>query len=41
MAGILANSVSVTMGEPDTTADNAVSGFITGEEVELSVAPSG
>jgi hypothetical protein len=37
MAGILANSATATMVDGDTSADNAVSGYITGEQITLTV----
>ena len=41
MAGILANSASATMLAGDTSADNAVSGYLTAERITLSVSPTG
>lgn len=41
MAGILANSSAVTMGVPDALPTNAVVGFVTTQQVTLSVTPSG
>lgn len=41
MAGILANSASKTMVAADTSADNNVSGYTTGEQVTLSASPTG
>lgn len=41
MAGILANSASVTMTSGATSADNAVAGFVAGERVTLSTSPAG
>ena len=40
MAGILANSVSVTMASSATTADNAIAGFLAGEQITLSTYPT-
>lgn len=40
MAGILANSASETMTSGDTSADNTRAGYITGEQITLSVTPS-
>ena len=37
MAGILANSATASMVDGDTSADNAVSGYITGEQITLTV----
>jgi len=37
MAGILANSVSQSMDAGDTSADNAVSGYLTRERIALTV----
>lgn len=39
MAGILANSASETMTSGDTSADNTRAGYITGEQITLSVSP--
>jgi hypothetical protein len=41
MSGILANSASKVMVSGDTSADNALSGWVTGEQVSLSVTPTG
>ena len=41
MAGILANSASKTMLAGDTATDKAVSGYLVGEQVTLTVTPSG
>lgn len=41
MAGILANSVSRTMLAAETAADKAVSGYITNEQITLTVSPTG
>lgn len=41
MAGILANSSSVTMVSGDTAADNTSSGYVTNEQISLSVTPTG
>ena len=41
MAGITANSASVTMAGGDTAADKAVGGFVTGEAVALATSPTG
>jgi hypothetical protein len=40
MAGIIANTSSVTIGSGVTSADNSQSGYITDEQVSLSVTPS-
>lgn len=40
MSGILANSTSKTMVSGDTSADKSVSGYITGEQITLSVYPA-
>jgi len=43
MAGIKANSVSVTMGDGDTAVDNSQAGYVVAEQITLSVtdgAPS-
>lgn len=41
MPGILANSVSVTMGSGDTAVDNSFTGFLSAEQVTLSTTPTG
>ena len=41
MSGILCNSASKTMLAGATSADNAVSGRVTGEQCTLTVSPSG
>lgn len=41
MAGILANSVSQTMGSGDTAVDQAVSGYLSGETITLTTSPTG
>jgi len=41
VAGILANSSSRTMLSGETAADNSLSGWITNEQVTLSVTPTG
>lgn len=41
MAGIIANSASVTMLAGDTAADKAIGGFVVGERVTLAITPSG
>jgi hypothetical protein len=41
MAGIMANSASKTMLAGATSADNSVSGYITNEQITLSVTPTG
>ncbi len=41
MAGILANSASKTMLAAATSADNSVAGRVTGEQITLTVSPSG
>lgn len=41
MAGILANSASATMLAAATSDDNAVGGRVTGEQITLTVSPSG
>lgn len=41
MAGIMANSASATMVSGDTSADNAVAGYVVREAIALSVTPSG
>lgn len=41
MAGILANSASVTMTAGDTAADNSRAGYIVNEQITLSVTPTG
>ena len=41
MAGILANTTSVTMTAGDTAAVNTFSGYLTAEQVTLSVNPAG
>lgn len=41
MAGILANSVSVTMGAGDTAVDKRISGFVTNEQITFSTTPTG
>ena len=41
MAGILANSASVTMVSGDTSADNTQAGFVTNETITLSASPAG
>ena len=40
MAGILANSLSVTMLSGDTLPDNTVSGYVTEEQVVLGASPA-
>lgn len=40
MAGILANSASVTMVSGDTAATNTFAGFLTGEQITLSTTPT-
>jgi hypothetical protein len=41
MAGITANSATATMVEGDTSEDNAVSGYIVGEQIVLATFPAG
>jgi hypothetical protein len=41
MAGILANSASVTMTAGDTAADNSRAGYVVNEQITLSVTPTG
>lgn len=41
MAGILANSASVTMTAGDTAVDNTRAGYIVNEQITLSVTPTG
>lgn len=41
MAGIKANSASVTMVDADTSVDSSISGYLAGEQVTLSVTPTG
>lgn len=41
MAGILANSASVTMTAGDTAADNTRAGYVVNEQITLSVTPTG
>lgn len=41
MAGIIATSASKTMSAGETAADDAESGYITAENIALSVTPSG
>lgn len=41
MAGIMANAASATMVSGDTSADNAVSGYVADEQISLSVTPTG
>ena len=41
MAGIMANSVSVTMVSGDTSADNTSSGYVADEQISLSATPTG
>lgn len=41
MAGIKANSLSVTMVDGDTAVDKAIGGFAINEQVTLSTAPAG
>lgn len=41
MAGILANSVSVTMTAGETAVTKAVTGYVEDEEITLSVSPTG
>lgn len=41
MAGILANSASETMVSGDTSVDNTRAGYVVGEQITLSVTPTG
>lgn len=41
MAGILANSVTQTMGSGDTAADKTVTGYLINEAIALSTFPAG
>jgi hypothetical protein len=41
MAGITANSASVTMESGDTAADNTFDGFILNEQITLATSPTG
>lgn len=41
MAGILANSASVTMTSGDTALDNTKAGYVVGEQITLSTTPTG
>lgn len=41
MAGILANSASVTMAAIDTSAAKVTSGYVTGERITLTTTPTG
>ncbi len=41
MAGILANSPTKTMVSGDTSANNAVSGYLSGETITLTATPAG
>ena len=41
MAGITANSATVTMGGGDTSADNTQDGFLVGEQITLATSPTG
>jgi hypothetical protein len=41
MAGIMANSASVTMDAGDTSADKSLGGYLSRETITLSVTPSG